>query len=153
MIRHMHHRLCLLFFFSSRRRHTICALVTGVQTCALPIPPPPLTTTHVGADFMIDVVKSLGIDYIAANPGSSFRGLHESLINYGGNTAPELLTCLHEETSVAMAVGYARATGKPIGVFVHSTVGLQHASMRSEEHTSELQSLMRISYAVFCLKK
>src|SRR3546814_16419312 len=78
---------------------------------------------------MIDVVKSLGIDYIAANPGSSFRGLHESLINYGGNTAPELLTCLHEETSVAMAVGYARATGKPIGVFVHSTVVLHHASL------------------------
>ena len=92
-------------------------------------PPPPLTTNHVGSDFMIDVIKSLGIDYVAANPGSSFRGLHESLVNHGGNVKPELLTCLHEETSVAMAVGYARATGKPIGVFVHSTVGLQHASM------------------------
>lgn len=91
--------------------------------------PSPLTTEHVGSDFMIDVIKSLGIQYVAANPGSSFRGLHESLINHGGNRAPELLTCLHEETSVAMAVGYARGCGKPMAAFVHATVGLQHAAM------------------------
>ena len=59
-----------------------------------------------GSDFMVDVIKSLGIDYIAANPGSSFRGLHESLVNYGGNTRPELLTCLHEEHAVAIGQGY-----------------------------------------------
>lgn len=78
---------------------------------------------------MVDVLKSLGFDYAAANPGSSFRGLHESLINYGGNTKPELLTCCHEESSVAMAHGYAKIAGKPMLVMAHGTVGLQHASM------------------------
>jgi len=78
---------------------------------------------------MVDVLKSLGFEYVAANPGSSFRGLHESLINYGGNKAPELLTCCHEESSVAMAHGYAKIEGKPMMVMAHGTVGLQHASM------------------------
>ena len=89
-------------------------------------------TYHVdrpGADFMVDVLKSLEFEYVAANPGSSFRGLHESLINYGGNTRPELLTCCHEESSVAMAHGYAKIAGKPMMVMAHGTVGLQHASM------------------------
>src|SRR5207249_9164486 len=88
-----------------------------------------LTTDRPGGDFMVDVLKSLGFEYVAANPGSSFRGLHESLINYGGNQAPELLTCCHEESSVAMAHGYAKIEGKPIMVMAHGTVGLQHASM------------------------
>jgi len=88
-----------------------------------------LTVERANSDVMVDVIKSLGIEYVAANPGSSFRGLHESLINYGGNKAPELLTCLHEETSVAMAAGYARVTGKPMAVMLHATVGLQHGSM------------------------
>ena len=78
---------------------------------------------------MVDVIKSLGFEYVAANPGSSFRGIHESLINYGGNKAPELLTCCHEESSVAMAHGYAKIEGKPMMVMAHGTVGLQHASM------------------------
>ncbi len=82
-----------------------------------------------GSDFMVDVIKSLNIDFIAANPGSSFRSLHESLVNYGGNKKPELITCLHEETSVAMAHGYAKAAGKPMAVMMHGTVGLQHGSM------------------------
>jgi acetolactate synthase I/II/III large subunit len=82
-----------------------------------------------GSDFMIDVIRTLGIDYISTNPGSSFRSLHESLVNYGGNKKPELLTCLHEESAVAMAHGYAKACGKPMGVFLHGTVGLQHAAM------------------------
>jgi acetolactate synthase-1/2/3 large subunit len=82
-----------------------------------------------GSDFMIDVIRTLDLDYVAANPGSSFRSLHESLVNYGGNKKPELLTCLHEEAAVAMAHGYAKAAGKPMGVFVHGTVGLQHAAM------------------------
>src|SRR5580658_6461315 len=51
-----------------------------------------------GSDFMLDVIRSLGIEYCAANPGSSFRGLHESILNHGGNQNPELLTCLHEES-------------------------------------------------------
>ena len=82
-----------------------------------------------GSDYMVDVFKSLGFEYVCANPGSSFRGLHESLINYGGNKAPEFITCCHEESSVAMAHGYYKAEGKPIAVLSHGTVGLQHAAM------------------------
>ena len=88
-----------------------------------------LTTDHPGSDFMVDVIKALGFDYIFANPGSSFRGLHESIVNYGGNKNPEFITCCHEESSVAMAHGYAKIEGKPVCVLAHGTVGLQHASM------------------------
>ena len=88
-----------------------------------------LTLDHPGADFMVDVLKALRFEYIFANPGSSFRGLHESVINYGGNKDPEFITCCHEESSVAMAHGYAKIEGKPVCVFAHGTVGLQHASM------------------------
>jgi len=88
-----------------------------------------LTADRPGSDFMVDVLKSLGFEYICANPGSSFRALHESIINYGGNKAPELITCCHEEQSVAMADGYAKIEGKPLAVMAHSTVGLQHAAM------------------------
>src|SRR6059036_1596694 len=87
------------------------------------------TTDRPGSDFMLDVLKSLGFEYAAANPGSTFRALHESIINYGGNKAPELLTCCHEESSAAMAHGYAKIEGKPMMVMAHGTVGLQHASM------------------------
>ena len=82
-----------------------------------------------GSDFMLDVIKGLGFDYITTNPGSSFRGLHESIVNHGGNQAPELLTCVHEEQAVAMAHGYYKVTGQPLGVLCHGTVGLQHAAM------------------------
>jgi acetolactate synthase-1/2/3 large subunit len=88
-----------------------------------------LTGGRSGSDFMVDVIKSLGVPYVLANPGSSFRGLQESIINYGGNARPEFVTCLHEETSVAMAHGYAKIEGKPLVVLAHGTVGLQHASM------------------------
>jgi thiamine pyrophosphate-dependent acetolactate synthase large subunit-like protein len=82
-----------------------------------------------GSDFMVDVIKSLNLEYVAANPGSSFRSLHESVVNYGGNKAPELITCLHEESSVAIAHGYAKAAGKPMAVMAHGSVGFQHAAM------------------------
>jgi thiamine pyrophosphate-dependent acetolactate synthase large subunit-like protein len=78
---------------------------------------------------MVDVLKSLGIEYVCSNPGSSFRALHESVINYGGNRNPEFLTCCHEESAVGMAHGYAKVEGKPLAVFAHGTVGLQHAAM------------------------
>ncbi len=84
---------------------------------------------HPGSDVMVDVIKKLGFDYIATNPGSSFRGLHESLVNYGGNKSPELLTCPHEEQAIAMAHGYAKVSGKPMATLVHGTVGFQHAAM------------------------
>jgi acetolactate synthase-1/2/3 large subunit len=82
-----------------------------------------------GSDFMVDVIKSLGIDYCYANPASSFRGIHESLINYGKNTKPEFITCMHEESAVAMAHGYFKVTGKAQMVLCHGTVGLMHATM------------------------
>jgi thiamine pyrophosphate-dependent acetolactate synthase large subunit-like protein len=88
-----------------------------------------VTADRPGSDFMVDILQSLGFEYIAANPGSSFRALHESVVNYGRNQNPELLTCCHEESSVALADGYARVEGKPMAVMAHSTVGLQHASM------------------------
>lgn len=81
------------------------------------------------SDFMVDVVKSLGVEYIASNPGSSHRGFQESVVNHGGNSSPEWLTCLHEESSVAMSHGYAKIAYKPMAMACHSTVGLQHASM------------------------
>src|SRR6058998_855714 len=88
-----------------------------------------LTVENPGSDFMVDVLKSLGFEYVAANPGSSFRSLHESFINYGGNKSPEFLTCCHEESSIAIADGYFRVEGKPMAVMAHGTVGLQHAAM------------------------
>src|SRR6202162_5184047 len=88
-----------------------------------------LTADRTGSDFMVDVIKSLGFEYVCANPGSSFRGLHESFVNFGHNKSPELLTCCHEESSVAMAHGYAKIEGKPLMIMAHGTVGLQHASM------------------------
>ncbi len=82
-----------------------------------------------GSDFMVDVIKSLDIKYLPSNCASSFRALHESLIDYGGNTKPEFLTCMHEESAVAMGHGYFKIAGKPLMTLVHGTVGLQHATM------------------------
>ncbi len=88
-----------------------------------------LTVDRPGSDFMVDVLKSLGFEYIVSNPGSSFRSLQESFVNYGGNKNPEWLTCCHEESAIAMAHGYAEVEGKPLLSICHSTVGLQHAAM------------------------
>jgi thiamine pyrophosphate-dependent acetolactate synthase large subunit-like protein len=88
-----------------------------------------ITTDRPGGDFMVDVLKSLNFEYIASNPGSSFRGIHESIVNYGSNRMPEFITCCHEESSVAMAHAYFKVEGKPMAVLCHGTVGLQHASM------------------------
>ena len=82
-----------------------------------------------GSDFMVDVVKTLGIKYLPANCASSYRAIHESLINYGANKMPEFLTCMHEESAVAMAHGYFKVAGKPLMTLCHGTVGLQHATM------------------------
>ena len=84
-----------------------------------------------GSDLMVQILKDLNIEFIAANPASSFEGLQESIINYGPipNTMPELITALHEESAVDMAHGYAKCEGAPMAVMLHGTVGLQHASM------------------------
>ena len=91
--------------------------------------PGDIVVERPGSDFMVDVIKTLDLEYITTNPASSFRSLHESLVNYGGNAKPELLTCTHEEAAVAIAHGYAKAAGKPMAALVHGSVGLQHASM------------------------
>ncbi|MEY4879920.1 MAG: hypothetical protein RJB62_1389 [Pseudomonadota bacterium] len=90
---------------------------------------PGVTHGKPGSDYMVDVLKTLDIPYVITNPASSCRGFHESLVNYGGNRAPELLTAMHEETATAMAHGYYKVSGKMLGSLCHGTVGLQHASM------------------------
>src|SRR5438552_2031020 len=82
-----------------------------------------------GSDFMVDVIKTLDIKYLPSNCASSFRGIHESLINYGNNKMPEFLTCTHEESAVAMAHGYFKIEGKPMMALIHGDIGLQHAGM------------------------
>ncbi|MDH3443862.1 MAG: thiamine pyrophosphate-binding protein, partial [Deltaproteobacteria bacterium] len=84
-----------------------------------------------GSDLVVDLMKVLGIEYVALNPGSSFRGIHDSLVNYESGTKPnpEMILCCHEEIAVAVAHGYAKATGKIMPAIVHNVVGLQHASM------------------------
>ena len=86
---------------------------------------------HYGSDLIVDLLKVLGIEYVALNPGSSFRGIHDSLVNYesGRKPNPEIILCCHEEIAVAVAHGYAKAAGKPMMVMAHGTVGLQHAAM------------------------
>jgi acetolactate synthase-1/2/3 large subunit len=82
-----------------------------------------------GSDLMAEIIANLDIPYIALNPGASFRGLHDSLVNHPTRRMPELITCTHEEISVGVAHGYAKATGKPMAAAIHNLVGLQHASM------------------------
>jgi acetolactate synthase-1/2/3 large subunit len=82
-----------------------------------------------GSDLVVDLLKALGIEYAAFNPGASFRGLHDSLVNYGGDQLPRTVLCTHEEISVALAHGYAKATGRPMVAALHDVVGLQHACM------------------------
>jgi thiamine pyrophosphate-dependent acetolactate synthase large subunit-like protein len=81
-----------------------------------------------GSDVVVDLMRAFGLEYAALNPGATFRGLHDSIVNYGGNTRPELILCCHEEIAVALAHGYAKATGKMMAAVVHDLVGLQHAT-------------------------
>jgi thiamine pyrophosphate-dependent acetolactate synthase large subunit-like protein len=82
-----------------------------------------------GSDVIADTLRTLDIPYIALTPGASYRGLHDSLVNYLGNSAPQMLLCLHEESAVAIAHGYAKVTGKAMATAVHANVGLFHATM------------------------
>src|SRR5215475_4578001 len=108
------------------------AAAPGPKLAAAETMPPskdPVSQTTSGGDFMVDVFKTLDIDYLAMNCASSFRGLHEAVLNHGGNTKPEILTCPHEEIAVHMAQGYAKIEGKPMAMICHGVVGLQHATM------------------------
>ena len=82
-----------------------------------------------GSDAIADCLRAMDVPYLALNPGASYRGLHDSLVNHIGNAAPQMLLCLHEENAVAIAHGYAKASGRMMGAVVHSNVGLMHASM------------------------
>ena len=82
-----------------------------------------------GSDAIADMFRALDIPYVLVNPGASFRGLHDSLVNHLGNVTPQMIVVLHEEHAVAIAHGYAKVTGKPLAAILHSNVGLMHGSM------------------------
>jgi acetolactate synthase I/II/III large subunit len=87
------------------------------------------SNAQYGSDLMVEVLRELGIKYIALNPGASYRGLHDSMVNFEKGKGPEIIMCTHEEIAVALANGYARATGEIMATGLHNIVGLQHASM------------------------
>ena len=89
----------------------------------------PAPAPQYGSDVVAETLRALALPYIALVPGASFRGLHDSLVNFLGNRDPKLLLCLHEEHAVAIAHGYAKVTGRPLAVALHSNVGLFHATM------------------------
>jgi acetolactate synthase-1/2/3 large subunit len=87
-----------------------------------------MTGKRWGSDVIVDLLHAYGLPYAALNPGASYRGLHDSIVNYGGNK-PVMMLCQHEETAVQIAHGYAKATGKPMLAVLHNLVGLLHANM------------------------
>src|SRR5437764_174623 len=82
-----------------------------------------------GSDVAAQMLRRLGIAYVSLNPGASYRGLHDSIVNHLGNERPGILLCLHEDHSVSIAHGYAKATGEPMACVLHSNVGLLHGMM------------------------
>ena len=82
-----------------------------------------------GSDLIAETIRAMGFRHVTLNPGSSFRGLHDSLVNHLGNRDPQMLLCLHEEHAVSLAHGWAKVTGAPMAVILHANVGLMHASM------------------------
>ncbi|MBI2729035.1 MAG: thiamine pyrophosphate-binding protein [Polaromonas sp.] len=94
------------------------------------IPQPSVPDETVwGSDAIADMMRAMDIPYVLLNPGASFRGLHDSLVNHLGNEKPQMIVVLHEEHAVAIAQGYAKVTGKPLCAILHSNVGLMHGSM------------------------
>nr|WP_172292055.1 thiamine pyrophosphate-binding protein [Pseudoruegeria sp. HB172150] len=115
------------------RRHKADGDASGARITTLDAPFARPETNFDGSfwnsDTIAELLHELGLEYVALCPGSSFRGLHESLVNHLGDAPPEMLLCLHEEAAVAIAHGFARVTGRPIAVIVHCNVGLMHAAM------------------------
>ena len=102
------------------------------QTIGVERPTVPAATRRTpgwGSDAIAELLNRLELPFVSLNPGASYRGLHDSLVNYLGNERPEIVLCLHEEHAVALAHGYAKATGQPMAVALHSNVGLMHATM------------------------
>ncbi len=91
--------------------------------------PAPEGTEFWGSDAIAAVLRSLDLPYIALNPGASYRGLHDSIVNYLGNRAPQMLLSLHDENAVTIAHGYWKASGRMMASALHSNVGLMHATM------------------------
>jgi thiamine pyrophosphate-dependent acetolactate synthase large subunit-like protein len=91
--------------------------------------PLPSGNALFGSDVVAETLRALEIPFIALNPGASYRGFHDSLVNHLGNVQPQMLLCLHEEHAVAIAHGYAKVTGKPMAAALHSNVGLMHGTM------------------------
>jgi acetolactate synthase-1/2/3 large subunit len=87
-----------------------------------------LTTKRWASDVIVDMLHAYGLPHAALNPGASYRGLHDSIVNYGRNK-PTMMLCQHEETAVQIAHGYAKASGKPMVAILHNLVGLLHANM------------------------
>ncbi len=83
-----------------------------------------------GSDAIAGVLRDLSMEYIALNPGASYRGLHDSLVNYLGNRAPQMLLTIHDEHAVSIAHGYWKASERMMAAALHSNVGLMHASMQ-----------------------
>jgi acetolactate synthase-1/2/3 large subunit len=102
------------------------ASLASAQTAVEPVVQ---AAARPASDFMVDIFKSLDLEYMFSMCASSFMGIHESVLNYAGNARPQSITCTHEEISVAMANGYAKIDGKPVLVCAHATVGAQHAAM------------------------
>lgn len=94
----------------------------------IPIPSTPDTTVWC-SDAIADMLRALDIPYVLLNPGASFRGLHDSIVNHLGNEKPQMIVVLHEEHAVAIAHGYTKVAGKPLAAILHSNVGLMHGSM------------------------
>ena len=88
----------------------------------------PPRSPRFGSDVIVDLLQGFGIEYVALNPGATYRGLHDSLVNYGEGR-PEIILCTHEKVAVSLAHGYAKTTGRPMGAIVHDVVGLLHSTM------------------------
>jgi acetolactate synthase-1/2/3 large subunit len=106
----------------------VVALDTNVAVLGEAVPPS-RSAQRYGSDIVVDLLKQFEIKFAALNPGASYRGLHDSLVNYGGNVMPEMILCQHEEIAVGMAHGYAKASQTPMAAIVHDVVGLLHSCM------------------------
>jgi thiamine pyrophosphate-dependent acetolactate synthase large subunit-like protein len=106
---------------------SVSSSVPGIRR-DIPVSSPPDDTIW-GSDVIAETLRALDVPYVLLNPGASFRGLHDSIVNHLGNETPQMVVVLHEEHAVAIAHGYAKVTGKPLIAILHSNVGLMHGSM------------------------
>ena len=97
----------------------------------------PTASVAWGSDIAAQMLRRFGIRYISLNPGASYRGFHDSLVNHLGNENPGIILCLHEDHSVAIAHGYAKATGEPMACVLHSNVG------SAARHDGSVQCVVR----------